>query len=80
MVSEKMQTLLNEINNQVKRDSKYIELVSTVGYMIELIEPDKRELFKNALDNAESMEDINELLSAIKLQIGLQGAKKHVLK
>ncbi len=75
-----MQTLLNEINNQVKRDSKYIELVSTVGYMIELIEPDKRELFKNALDNAESMEDINELLSAIKLQIGLQGAKKHVLK
>lgn len=76
MVSENIKSFVEEINNQVKNEGKYIELVSTVEYLINLVEPTKREQFKNALNNAENMDDVNEVLSALKLQLGAQGAKK----
>ncbi|AEF95958.1 hypothetical protein [Methanotorris igneus] len=79
MVSEKIKQVLDEVQAQLKRDSKYIELVSTVEYLIELVEPSKRDMFKEALENAETIEDVNELIKALKLQIGAQGAKKYAL-
>ncbi|EHP86253.1 hypothetical protein [Methanotorris formicicus] len=79
MVSEKIKQVLDDVHAQLKRDGKYIELVSTVEYLIELVEPSKRNMFKEALENAETIEDVNELIKALKLQIGAQGAKKYAL-
>ncbi|ENN96272.1 hypothetical protein J422_03398 [Methanocaldococcus villosus KIN24-T80] len=80
MPSEKIQEILNELNNIMNVEKKYIELVATVEYLLNLIEPSKREKFREALNDAESVEDVYELIKAIKLQLGIQGAKKYVLK
>ena len=79
VASEKIKQVLDEVQAQIKRDKKYIELVSTVEYLIELVEPSKRDKFREALNNAESIEDVNEFIKALKLQIEAQGAKKYIL-
>ncbi|WP_048203553.1 hypothetical protein [Methanocaldococcus infernus] len=63
----------------MNKERKFIELFATVEYLISLVEPSKREKFKEALENAESVEEVYELIKAIKLQLGIQGAKKYVL-
>ena len=76
MVSENIKKTLDEVRAQAQKESRYIELVSTVEYLIGLVEPSKREIFQNAMEDAEDMDDVNEILSALKLQLGAQGAKK----
>ena len=80
MPSEKIQELINELDTLMSKESRFIELVATVEYLINLIEPSKREKFKQALNEADSVEDVYELIKAMKLQIGMQGAKKYLLK
>jgi len=76
MVSESVRNFVEEVKNQVQKDAKYIELVFAIYYLINLVEPSKRESFQEAINNAESIEDAYEILNALKLQIGAQGAKK----
>ena len=76
MVSENVRKTIEEIKSMTMKEAKYIELVSTVEYLINLVEPSKKEIFQKALDDAEDMDDVNEILSALKLQLGAQGAKK----
>ena len=76
MVSENIKKTLDEVRAQAQKESRYIELVSTVEYLIGLVEPSKREIFQNAMEDAEDMDDVNEILNALKLQLGAQGAKK----
>ncbi|ADG13568.1 conserved hypothetical protein [Methanocaldococcus infernus ME] len=71
--------LLSELESMMNKERKFIELFATVEYLISLVEPSKREKFKEALENAESVEEVYELIKAIKLQLGIQGAKKYVL-
>lgn len=78
MVSENVKKKVEEIKSMVMRDAQYIELVATIYYLINLIEPSKREMFNEALNSAEDLEDLNELFEAIKLQLGSQGAKKRL--
>jgi hypothetical protein len=80
MPSEKIQELINELDALMSKESRFIELVATVEYLLNLIEPSKREKFKQALNEADSVEDVYELIKAMKLQIGMQGAKKYLLK
>jgi hypothetical protein len=80
MPSEKIQELINELDTLMSKESRFIELVATVEYLLNLIEPSKREKFKQALNEADSVEDVYELIKAMKLQIGMQGAKKYLLK
>ncbi|WP_457611646.1 hypothetical protein [Methanocaldococcus sp.] len=75
----KVSELLLELENIMNKEKKFIELFATVEYLINLIEPGKRDKFKEALENAESVEEVYELIKAIKLQLGIQGAKKYVL-
>ncbi|WP_456472846.1 hypothetical protein [Methanocaldococcus sp.] len=75
----KVNELLLELENIMNKEKKFIELFATVEYLINLIEPGKRDKFKEALENAESVEEVYELIKAIKLQLGIQGAKKYVL-
>ncbi|ACV24357.1 hypothetical protein [Methanocaldococcus fervens] len=79
MPSEKIQEIINELDNLMNRERKYIELVATVEYLLNLIEPSKREKFKEALYDAETVEDVYELIKAIKLQLGIQGARRYLL-
>jgi len=76
MVSENIKKFVDEVKSQVQKEGKYIELVFTIYYLISLVEPSKRESFQEAINNAESIEDAYEILNALKLQIGAQGAKK----
>jgi hypothetical protein len=76
LVSENVKKAIEEIQTQIKNDSKYIELVTTVEYLIELVDPNKKEVFNKALEDAENMEDVMEILKALKLQLGAQGARK----
>ena len=76
MTSENIKNFVEEIRNQVQKEAKYIELVFAIYYLINLVEPGKRESFQEAINNAESIEDAYEILNALKLQIGAQGAKK----
>jgi hypothetical protein len=76
VVSENIKKTLDEVRAQAQKESRYIELVSTVEYLIGLVEPSKREIFQNAMEDAEDMDDVNEILNALKLQLGAQGAKK----
>ncbi|AEH07527.1 hypothetical protein [Methanothermococcus okinawensis] len=76
MVSENIKKTIEEVRAQAQKEGRYIELVSTVEYLINLIEPGKKEIFQKALEDAEDMDDVNEILDALKLQIGAQGAKK----
>jgi len=76
MVSEDIKNLVNDLQNQIQRESKNLELILTINYLIDLVEPKKREIFKKAFDSAESMEDAYQILDALKMQIGAQGAKK----
>jgi hypothetical protein len=69
---------IEEIETQISQDSRYIELVTTVEYLIGLVDDRKKETFKKALNDAENVEDVKKVLSAIKLQIGSQGAKKYL--
>ena len=80
MPSEKIQEIINELDTLMNRESRFIELVATVEYLLNLIEPSKREKFRQALNEADSVEDVYELIKAMKLQIGMQGAKKYLLK
>ena len=80
MPSEKIQELINELDTLMSKESRFIELVATVEYLLNLIEPSKREKFKQALNEADSVEDVYELIKAMKLQIGMQGAKKYILR
>ncbi|AIJ04946.1 hypothetical protein JH146_0095 [Methanocaldococcus bathoardescens] len=79
MPSGKIQEILNELDNLMNRERKYIELVATVEYLLNLVEPSKREKFKEALYDAETVEDVYELIKAIKLQLGMQGARRYLL-
>ncbi|CAB3290079.1 conserved protein of unknown function [Methanocaldococcus lauensis] len=79
MPSQKIQEILNELDSLMNKERKYIELVATVEYLLNLVEPSKREKLKEALYDAESIEDVYELIKAIKLLLGLQGARKYVL-
>lgn len=76
MVSENVKKTIEEIKSMTMKEAKYIELVSTVEYLTNLVEPSKREMFQKALEDAEDMEDVNEILDALKLQLGAQGARK----
>jgi len=76
MASENIKKFVDEVKSQVHKEGKYIELVFTIYYLINLVEPGKRESFQEAINNAESIEDAYEILNALKLQIGAQGAKK----
>ncbi len=76
MVSESVKKTIEEIKSMTMKEARYIELVSTVEYLTNLVEPSKRDMFKKALDDAEDMDDVNEILDALKLQLGAQGAKK----
>ena len=76
MASESIKKFVDEVKSQVQKEARYIELVFTIYYLISLVEPTKREIFQEALNNAESIEDAYEILNALKLQIGAQGAKK----
>ena len=76
MVSEDIKNFVEEVKNQVQKEAKYIELIFAINYLINLVEPSKRESFQKAIDNAESIEDAYEILNALKLQIGIQGVKK----
>ncbi|WP_421077416.1 hypothetical protein Mjas_06795 [Methanothermococcus sp. Ax23] len=76
MVSENIKKTIEEVRAQAQKEGRYIELVSTVEYLIGLVEPSKREIFQNAMEDAEDMDDVNEILNALKLQLGAQGAKK----
>ncbi|HIP84981.1 MAG TPA: hypothetical protein EYH15_05780 [Methanothermococcus okinawensis] len=76
MASENIKKFVEEIKSQVQKEGKYIELVFTIYYLINLVEPSKRDSFREAINNAESIEDAYEILNALKLQIGAQGAKK----
>ncbi|ABR54803.1 conserved hypothetical protein [Methanococcus vannielii SB] len=78
MVSESVMKTIEEIETQISQDSRYIELVTTVEYLIGLVDDRKKETFKKALNDAENVEDVKKVLSAIKLQIGSQGAKKYL--
>ncbi len=80
MTSEKLKEILSELESIMNKEKKYIELVATIEYLLNLVEPSKREKFREALEDAESIEDVYELLKAIKLQLGIQGTKKYVLK
>ena len=80
MPSVKIQEIINELDTLMNRESRFIELVATVEYLLNLIEPSKREKFRQALNEADSVEDVYELIKATKLQIGMQGAKKYLLK
>ena len=80
MPSERIQEIINELDTLMNRESRFIELVATVEYLLNLIEPSKREKFRQALNEADSVEDVYELIKAMKLQIGMQGAKKYLLK
>ncbi|ACX73261.1 MAG: hypothetical protein GXN95_02270 [Methanococci archaeon] len=79
MPSPKIQEILNELDSLINREKKYIELVATVEYLLNLIEPSKREKFKEALYDAETVEDVHELIKAIKIQLGIQGSRKYLL-
>ncbi|WP_423793230.1 hypothetical protein ACPB8Q_03185 [Methanocaldococcus indicus] len=79
MPSEKLTELLNELETLMNKEKKYIELITTVEYLLNLIEPSKRDKFREALNDAETIEDVYELIKAIKLQLGIQGAKKYIL-
>ncbi|HIQ32971.1 MAG TPA: hypothetical protein EYH55_05795 [Methanothermococcus okinawensis] len=76
MASDNIKKFVEEVKNQVQKEAKYIELVFTIYYLINLVEPSKRESFREAINNAESIEDAYEILNALKLQIGAQGARK----
>ena len=76
MASEDIKSLVNDLQTQIQRESKDLELILTINYLIDLVEPKKREIFKKAIDNAESMEDAYQILDTLKIQIGAQGAKK----
>ncbi|MBW9222985.1 hypothetical protein KKP90_00075 [Methanothermococcus sp. SCGC AD-155-E23] len=76
MTSENIKKFVEEVKNQVQKEAKYVELVFTIYYLINLVEPSKRESFREAINNAESIEDAYEILNALKLQIGAQGARK----
>ncbi len=76
MVSENVKKTIEEIKSMTMKEAKYIELVSTVEYLTNLVESSKRGMFQKALEDAEDMEDVNEILNALKLQLGAQGAKK----
>ncbi|HID47422.1 MAG TPA: hypothetical protein EYP47_01805 [Methanococcaceae archaeon] len=76
MASENIKKFVEEVKSQVQKEGKYIELVFTIYYLINLVEPSKRDSFREAINNAESIEDAYEILNALKLQIGAQGAKK----
>ena len=76
MASEDIKNFVEEVKNQVQKEAKYIELIFAINYLINLVEPSKRESFQKAIDNAESIEDAYEILNALKLQIGIQGVKK----
>ncbi len=76
MVSESVKKTIEEIKSMTMKEAKYIELVSTVEYLTNLVEPSKREMFQKALEDAEDMDDVNEILNALKLQLGAQGARK----
>ena len=76
MASEDIKSLVNDLQTQIQRESKDLELILTINYLIDLVEPKKREIFKKAIDNAESMEDAYQILDTLKMQIGAQGAKK----
>ena len=79
MPSEKIQEIISELDSLMNREKKYIELVATVEYLLNLVEPSKREKFKEALYDAETVEDVYELIKAIKLQLGMQGARRYLL-
>ena len=76
MASEDIKSLVNDLKNQIQKESKDLELILTINYLISLVDPKKREIFKKAIDNAESMEDAHQILEVLKIQIGSQGAKK----
>ncbi|MCS3900612.1 hypothetical protein [Methanococcus voltae] len=77
MASETVKKTIDDIENQIQNDSRYIELVTTVEYMVNMVADEtKKETFKRALEDAENVEDVKKLLNVIKLQIGSQGAKK----
>jgi len=76
MASEDIKSLVNDLQTQIQRESKDLELILTINYLIDLVEPKKREIFKKAIDSAESMEDAYQILDTLKMQIGAQGAKK----
>ncbi|MBP2143114.1 hypothetical protein J2127_000255 [Methanococcus voltae] len=77
MASETVKKTIDDIENQIQNDSRYIELVTTVEYMVNMVvDETKKETFKRALEDAENVEDVKKLLNVIKLQIGSQGAKK----
>ncbi|WP_459201421.1 hypothetical protein [Methanococcus sp. CF] len=78
MVSNNVMKTIEEIESQISQDTRYIELVTTVEYLISLVSEDKKEVFRKALNDAENVEDVKEVLNAIKLQIGSQGAKKYL--
>jgi predicted nucleic acid-binding protein len=76
VVSENVKKTVEEIQIQARNEGRYIELVSTVEYLIGLVESSKREVFQKAMEDAEDMDDVNEILNALKLQLGAQGAKR----
>ncbi|MBW9221822.1 hypothetical protein KKP97_06745 [Methanothermococcus sp. SCGC AD-155-C09] len=76
MASEDIKSLVNDLQNQIQKESKDLELILTINYLISLVEPKKREIFKRAIDSAESMEDAYQILDTLKMQIGAQGARK----
>jgi hypothetical protein len=66
--------ILSDIEQEVFKNEKMIKLSVALEYMIQLVEPKYREIFREAELKAKTVDDMTKILDLVKKHIGQKTA------
>jgi len=66
--------ILSDVEQEVYKNEKMIKLSVALEYMIQLVEPKYREIFKEAELKAKTVDDMTKILDLVKKNLGQKTA------